>query len=177
MNDPYPFADTQKDRGTQAMTPPKSEHISICVCTFQRPELLAELLRALLDQITNSEFRYSIIVVDNDRLESGRPTVEQFRKGAAHILEYSVEPEQSIALARNRAVAQATGDYIAFVDDDETPSEDWLYQLYLALMRSDSDGVLGPVKPCFASPPPAWILKAGIFDRPNSQNYPTGMIL
>ena len=155
----------------------KSVHISVCVCTFKRPALLADLLRGLLNQTTNGTFTYSIILVDNDRHESGRSTVEQFRAARPDAIHYIVEPEQSIALARNRAAAQATGDYVAFIDDDETPVENWLIQMYQALTKFRADGVLGPVQPRFEVMPPTWILKAGVFNRPNSQDYPSGMVL
>jgi succinoglycan biosynthesis protein ExoM len=161
----------------RAATPVDSVHISVCVCTFKRPALLADLLRGLLNQTTDGKFTYSIVLVDNDRHESGRPTVEQFRGARPEAINYFVEPEQSIALARNRAAAHATGDYVAFIDDDEVPIEDWLLKMYGALIKLQADGVLGPVKPRFTVMPPAWALKAGIFDRPNSQNYPSGLVL
>jgi glycosyltransferase involved in cell wall biosynthesis len=152
-------------------------HISICVCTFKRPALLADLLRGLLNQTTDEKFTYSIVLVDNDRYESARPTLEQFRDVRPGFINYAVEPEQNIALARNRAAANATGDFFAFIDDDEIPDKDWLLRMYEALLAFRADGVLGPVKPRFEVVPPAWVLKAGIFDRPNSQDYPSGLRL
>ena len=154
-----------------------SPHISVCVCTFKRPAFLADLLRGLLTQTTEEKFTYSIVLVDNDRHESGRSTADQFRSERPEAISYFVEPEQSIALARNRAATQATGDYVAFIDDDEVPIEDWLLKMYCALIKFQADGVLGPVKPRFAATPPTWILKAGIFDRPNSQDFPSGSVL
>ena len=158
-------------------TPVDLVHISVCVCTFKRPVLLADLLRGLLDQITDGSFTYSIVVVDNDHHESGRATVEQFRGTRPNAINYFVEPEQSIALARNRAAAHATGDYVAFIDDDEVPIEHWLLKMYGALIEFQADGVLGPVRPRFEVMPPAWALKSGVFDRPNSQEYSSGLVL
>jgi glycosyltransferase involved in cell wall biosynthesis len=161
----------------QTAAPMDTVHISVCVCTFKRPALLADLLRGLLNQTTEGKFTYSIVLVDNDRHESGRPTVDQFLGAHPETINYLVEPEQSIALARNRAVAHATGAYVAFIDDDEVPIEDWLLKMYNALITFQADGVLGPVKPRFAVVPPEWALKANIFDRPNSQDYPSGLVL
>lgn len=152
-------------------------HISVCICTFKRPGLLADLLQKLILQATNGKFTYSITIVDNDADESGRATVEQFKDKTAQRILYVVEPTQSIALARNKAVANATGDYIAFIDDDELPIDTWLLELYATLLESKANGVLGPVKPHFPMMPPQWVLKAGIFDRPNSRDYPSGMVL
>ncbi|HSR13371.1 MAG TPA: glycosyltransferase, partial [Thermodesulfobacteriota bacterium] len=87
---------------------------------------------------------------------------------------YCVEPEQNIALARNLAVENAAGDYIAFIDDDEIPADNWLLVLYRACRAFGVDGVLGPVLPRFEAPPPRWITRGRIFDRPFA---PTGTIL
>jgi glycosyltransferase involved in cell wall biosynthesis len=152
-------------------------HISVCLCTFKRPELLGTLLKGLLRQQTDEQFTYSIIVVDNDRQESGRPTVERFQRNSPRNIQYFVETEQSIALARNRAVANATGVLVAFIDDDEVPIDDWLLRMHAALGKFKADGVLGPVKPRFAVTPPEWALRSGAFDRPNSQNYKSGLVL
>lgn len=152
-------------------------HITVCICTFKRPLLLAHLLRGLLNQITDGRFTYSIILVDNDCHESGRPTAEQFRRTCPHPFDYFVEPEQSIALARNRAASHATGDYVAFIDDDEVPTADWLLKMHGALITFRADGILGPVRSRFEVTPPGWVLKSGVFDRPNSQDYSAGLVL
>jgi hypothetical protein len=42
------------------------EHISVCIATRRRKELLKKLLSALTAQETDGKFSYSIIVVEND---------------------------------------------------------------------------------------------------------------
>jgi len=152
-------------------------HISVCVCTFKRPALLAKLLKGLFDQRTDGKFTFSIVIVDNDRLGSARKTVEGFQASHELAIDYFIEPEQSIALARNRAVSNAKGNFVAFIDDDEYPIVDWLLQLYNTLIDRKADGVLGPVDSQFTEAPPAWILKTGVFDRPNGPGYVTGAVL
>jgi glycosyltransferase involved in cell wall biosynthesis len=89
-------------------------------------------------------------------------------------VEYSVEPQQNIALARNKAVQNAKGDFIAFIDDDEFPDHDWLLNLYWAYNENKVDGVLGPVKPVFQADPPRWIIKSKLCER---SFFKTGVIL
>jgi succinoglycan biosynthesis protein ExoM len=139
--------------------------------------MLAELLSGLVRQKTDDRFTFSVVVVDNDQTESARAIVERFKREQKLSIEYFLEREQSIALARNRTVANAKGELLAFIDDDEVPSDDWLITLYKSLEKYNVDGVLGPVKNRFAVPPPDWIIKAGVFERPNSQKYATGMPL
>jgi succinoglycan biosynthesis protein ExoM len=141
-------------------------HVTICVCTFRRPDSVARTLRHLQDLETSGLFDYSIVVVDNDRMESARATVEEIAGSSTVRIVYCVEPEQNISLARNRALANATGDYVAWIDDDEFPPRDWLIEYYRAMQKYGGDGILGPVKPVFETPPPAWILKGRFFEKP-----------
>ena len=144
----------------------RSQHISVCVCTFKRPQLLAELLRRLEHQETEGQFTYSVVVADNDDRKTAEETVIGFSDHADLPVRYCVQPEQNIALARNTALDHATGDYIAFIDDDEFPDQDWLLSLFQACSKFGADGVLGPVKPHFEVDPPLWVKKGKFFDRP-----------
>ncbi len=149
----------------------KLPEISVCVCTYQRPESLRRLISQLEQQRTDNLFSFHIIIVDNDAEASARAVVEDVARGSTIDISYHVEREQNIALARNRAVANATGDAIAFIDDDEIPGPDWLARLYVTQITYCADGVLGPVRPRFESTPPRWVLRGGVFDRPEC---PTG---
>ncbi len=148
--------------------------ISICVCTFQRPQLLQILLDKLQQQGTAALFTFSIVVVDNDQAQSARSVVEEWAKRSPISVTYSVEPRQNIALARNAAVALATGDYVAFIDDDEEPSIEWLRKLYEVLVEYATDGVLGSVLPRFEKCAPNWAVNGGVFQRPT---FKTGEVI
>lgn len=150
-------------------------HMCVCICTYKRPELLRQLLVKLKNQDTSGLFDYSVVIVDNDEFESARQTVESFARQSQIACSYYVEPEQNIALARNMAVSQATGDFVAFIDDDEEPIDEWLLQMYLALLKYEADGVFGPVKPLFSVAPPQWMVKAELFDRPSYEK--TGSVI
>lgn len=155
------------------MTSPLA-HVSICICTFKRPQLLKRLLDELACQEHGGLFRYSIVVVDNDESRSAEAVVSQFSQESRIPIAYCVEPQQSIALARNKAVQKASGDYVAFIDDDEFPERRWLQTLFAAREKYGVDGVLGPVKPSFEDGVPRWIVKGKFFDRPS---HKTGLVL
>jgi len=146
-------------------------HISVCICTFRRPELLGLLLGKLENQQTKNRFKYSVVVVDNDSARSAEEVVRSFSFATHLQVTYCVEPEQNIALARNRALQHAEGDFIAFMDDDEFPAEDLLSSLLETQMKYGVEGVLGPVQPYFDCDPPRWVKKGRFFERPR---YKTG---
>jgi len=155
--------------GTQAPKP----HISVCICTYKRPHILARLLRELAEQETGGRFTFSVVVVDNDHSLSAEAVVQDFLSTSSVPVRYCVEPQQNIARARNKAVQNAEGDFIAFIDDDELPISRWLLNLFEAC-GNDRAGVLGPVKPRFDEDPPAWVVKGRFCERPS---YPTGFVI
>jgi succinoglycan biosynthesis protein ExoM len=148
------------------VTAPDSQHISVCICTFQRPRLLKNLLERLNHQRTDGQFTYSVVVADNDPAQSARELVATFSATSPVRVTYCFESQPNIAMARNKALAQAEGDFIAFMDDDEFPVDDWLFHLVGTCEGYGVDGVLGPVLPSFESEPPEWVKKGKFFDRP-----------
>jgi succinoglycan biosynthesis protein ExoM len=151
----------------------RDARLSVCVCTFRRPELLAELLAALARQEgLDDDVGVEVVVVDNDVDGSAAPVIASMRaRSNRFLLRDFVEPVQNIALARNRAVAEARGEWIAFIDDDEVPARRWLAQLRAAARRFAADGVFGPVLPLLPDGAPRWIAAGRFFDRPR---HPTG---
>jgi succinoglycan biosynthesis protein ExoM len=144
-------------------------HISVCICTYKRPQLLLRTLERLQGQETDGRFSFSVVVVDNDASQSAQAAVSAFAATASIPIQYCVEPRQNIALARNKALENAGGDYVSFIDDDEFPTERWLAHLLEACEKYEVDGVLGPVVPEFETPPPSWVEKGGFFERPNHE--------
>lgn len=136
--------------------------------------MLERLLLGLSNQNTGGAFTFSVIVVDNDRLQSAKSTVSTFCEKRPLDVTYVCEPEQNISLARNQAVRNARGNYLAFIDDDEFPKEDWLLNLHTSCRSFSADGVLGPVKPHYEVDPPEWIVKSRMHEK---GEFPTGYIL
>ena len=125
------------------------DHISVCVCTYKRPKLLRRLLDRIQKQRNDNLFSYSVVVVDNDSMESAREVVCSFKEEASIPVDYYCEPEQNISLARNMALRHSRGNYIAFIDDDELPIARWLSFLFKAIQEWGADGIQGPGNPHF----------------------------
>lgn len=148
--------------------------ICVCICTYKRPLLLRDLLQMLNRQKCGGFFEYFIVVVDNDRSESGRTIVESEAKQSKTSILYFVEPEQNIAMARNKAIENSRGAFVALIDDDEVPDSSWLLNMYKALVHFETAGVLGPVLPRYEISPPQWVLNGRFYERPT---YRTGYTL
>ena len=146
--------------------------VSVCIATFKRPDRLGFLLDDLRRQTRLPE---QVVVVDNDSWGSARAVVQCYRASSPPFaVDYEVQPERSIAKTRNRTVALAHGDWIAFIDDDERAPAEWLTQLIDAAATYAADGVLGPVEPNVPEVAPTWIRRGRFYDFPR---LPTGEVV
>ena len=97
---------------------------TIAICTRERPEDLRRALRGALEQTHTG---HDLLVVDNaPQTDRTRRVVAQFPD-----VRYICEPTPGLNFARNRALSDATGDVVAFTDDDATPEPEWLDALLL----------------------------------------------
>jgi len=129
--------------------------IDICICTFRRP-FLAKTLRSVAGlDIAGHEVR--VIVADNDETPSARELVEQMAAELPFPLTYIHASARNISIARNACLDAASGDFLAFVDDDEIVSRGWLAALLAGAEETGAAAVLGPVRALYADDAPRWM--------------------
>ena len=138
--------------------------VSICIATCARPLGLARLLASLEQLERPRGVELEVVVVDNDPAGSAAPVLERH----AHLpgLRSFVEPERNIARARNRAVREARGHWVAFVDDDEAVEPDWLAAYWRQLEATPCDGCFGPVLPRLEQVVTPWLDASAFFAGP-----------
>jgi len=139
--------------------------ISVCIATYRRNDRLS----AVLDDLAQQELLPSqVVIVDNDAEGAARAVVEQHRARAVpFLIDYDIQPQRNIALTRNRTVELATGEWLAFIDDDERAPRDWLRKLLAAAQNFQADGVLSPVEPQLPDNTPSWIRRGRFYDYPH----------
>lgn len=141
--------------------------VTVAVITYRRPRALRRLMLSLAEIDTDGLGEVRCLVVDNDREGSAEGVVVGMAGAFPVPVRYVLEPMRGIPQARNRAVREATGsDYLAFVDDDEVVTCDWLQRLLAGLQQAGAQVVQGPVLARFESPVPAWMLQGALFDHP-----------
>lgn len=149
----------------------QAPEVSICIATT-RPAGLARLLESVARQKLPPGLVIEIVVVDNAPGEASRAICRAWR-GPGSLRRFE-EAERNIALARNRAVDEAWGRWLAFVDDDETVDETWLAAYVERARRGESDGFFGPVVPRVEEVATRWLAPGVFYARPR---HPTGTIL
>lgn len=98
--------------------------LSVVVATLGRRPQLRSVIAALLEQTYH---RIEVIVVDNDPVSGNATAVaREFDDARLRIVR---EPRRGTSAARNAGIAIATGDIIAFTDDDAVPAPTWVENL------------------------------------------------
>lgn len=144
--------------------------IDICVCTFRRASLEATL-KSLGNQIPPTGAEMRIIVADNDDEPSAQGLVESVGKTLALSVIYIHAPSRNISIARNACLDTAKGEWVAFIDDDETAPPDWIQSMFHQASSDNLDAVFGPAVAEYPPETPDWIrLKDYHSNRPETRN-------
>jgi O-antigen biosynthesis protein len=109
--------------------------ISVVVCTHNGEATLAQCLERAAE-LTYPDFE--VVVVD-DGSTDGSADVARARGATLVQTEH-----RGLSFARNAGVQRATGEIVAFLDDDAYPDPDWLHYVAASLRANDHAGMGGP---------------------------------
>lgn len=119
------------------------EQISVIVCTRNR----AVQLRGCLESLRGVDYpRLNFLIVDNAPSDQSAREVIESVAAVDSRFRYVAEDRAGLSRARNRGLALAEGQIVAFVDDDVRVPSDWLEGMMLGFRRRpDVACVTGPV--------------------------------
>lgn len=112
---------------------------TVVICTYNgetRLPMVLERLRLNIDASLTSfqgkPFSWEILVIDNNSTDNTAKVVREYQSdwSEAYPIRYYFEPEQGIAFARRRAIKEAQGSLVGFLDDDNLPTPNWVYEAY-----------------------------------------------
>lgn len=109
--------------------------VSVVIPVYNDRERL-ELCLAALERQTYRRDRYEVIVVDNGSTQPLEDLLDRFR------IRLEREPKVGSYAARNRGIAVAGGDVLAFLDSDCVPRSDWIERAVAAVERNPSCGMI-----------------------------------
>ena len=126
--------------------PPDGRRVSVVICTRDRADALRACLASLPAQTRRPD---QVVVVDNASRDGGATRAATREAGA----DYVREDRAGLDVARNRGIAAATGDLIAFTDDDVRLHPRWLERLAAAFDAPGVMAVTGLVLPAALDTP------------------------
>jgi O-antigen biosynthesis protein len=115
--------------------------ISVVLCTRDRSDQLETCLHSVAQQ----EYpRFEVVVVDNAPADGVVQALANGVSGTA-AFRYIQEPRPGLSWARNAGAAAASGEIIAYVDDDEEPDKDWLAGIACGFAHDDDIGCVSGI--------------------------------
>lgn len=110
--------------------------ISVIMLTFNREQYVRRMIEDILRQ-TYKDFEF--IIVDNGSTDQSGTIADEYASVDRRIKVIHMESPHSIGFARNVGVRTSQGEYIAFVDDDDRVTEDFLKFLLSLIEEYDAD--------------------------------------
>jgi len=117
--------------------------VSVVIATKDRARFLERALASFETQAGAPPFE--VVVADNGSTDDTRGVTERQQARSAFAIEYVFEPEPNRGKARNRGIASARGELIAFCDDDVQVPPGWLAAHLAAHAGAPARIVNGPI--------------------------------
>lgn len=135
--------------------------ISTILCTYNRSESLGRALESLTASVLPETTEWEVLVVDNHSSDQTKSVVKAFCDQHPGRFRYLFEPHQGKSYALNTGIREASGDILAFVDDDVTVEPTWLQNLTSPLQEGRTTGTGGRILPARGFVPPDWLALEG----------------
>jgi glycosyltransferase involved in cell wall biosynthesis len=142
---------------------PDTVAIDVVICTYNRAASLDATLSALAAQEADACVAWSVLVVDNASADRTADVVEahcarRLLPGLRRVL----ENQQGLTPARRRGVQETKGPWIAFVDDDNLLTPNWLSAIAREIRaHPNAGGIGGRVVLDWEQPPPRFFRDFG----------------
>jgi len=102
---------------------------SVIVCTYNREKYVGESLRAICRQTFATSY-FELLLIDNNSPDNTQSVFDDVSREFPDVhMRYILETDQGISYARNRGIKESRGEYIVFIDDDETIDDFYLTKL------------------------------------------------
>lgn len=131
--------------------------VTAILCTCNRAGTLAETLESLAASQLPDSVSWEVLVVDNNSTDQTREVVQGFCRRYPGRFRYLLEPKPGKSYALNSGIANASGEVLAFVDDDVTVEPRWLRNLTAGLLAGEWVGTAGRILPAQMFTLPPWL--------------------
>lgn len=131
--------------------------LTLAVPTHNRAAMLGDTLASFAALRLPEGVEAECVVVDNNSTDRTAAVVAECAARAPFAVRRVFEPRTGSSFARNRAIDEAAGDFILFIDDDAVADPQWAREMLAAMERRGLDAACGMVLPRWESAPPGWL--------------------
>ncbi len=143
-------------RPADALDQRECPRISVVVCAYNAAAFLSDCIDSVMEQITPTD-QYEVLLIDNNSEDNSRDVIRDLKEAYGSRLKVLTELRPGLSAARNRALAEADSQLIAFVDADAIVEPNWLSSLLAAFDAHPSAAVVGGrIEVQWDAPKPVW---------------------
>lgn len=125
--------------------------MTVAICSYNRADYLDAAIQSVKDQVVDGT-RVEVLVVDNASTDATKDVV-----GAHPGVRYVFEGRLGLSRARNRALEEATGAIVAFLDDDAVAVDGWAQHHAAAFADEATAATGGPITLAWPTTRPRWM--------------------
>jgi len=129
---------------------------SVALCTHNHADRLTRTL-ADLRLIRSPQAPWELLIVDNGCTDGTPAILARERWPAEWKVRVIREEKLGLSNARNCAIRAASGEYVIFIDDDETPDPEWLREFEKLIKAHAPDAFGGRIEVQFEDARPTWL--------------------
>ncbi|MGN7455227.1 glycosyltransferase [Paenibacillus pasadenensis] len=137
--------------------------VTVAICTHNRAKDTREAVESVLAQQVD-ESQYEVLVIDNRSTDGTADAIRgiQERPGVGPERVRCIrEDKLGLSAARNRAIREARGEYILFLDDDAVARPGWMGAIVDVFERDPAIGCVGGrIDPVWEGGEPDWLPEA-----------------
>lgn len=130
--------------------------ISVCICTHARPHYIVKCLDGLREQTVGLD-GFELVIVDSGSPADAAAAIAALASSFPNARLVRVD-RAGVSIARNAGARAASGDYLAYIDDDAIPAPDWVEQISRVILEEERPPAVlgGRVLPLWERPLPSW---------------------
>jgi glycosyltransferase involved in cell wall biosynthesis len=129
---------------------------TVALCTHNHADRIARTLEDLRS-LRQPEAPWEFLVIDNGCKDETPQLLARHAWPENWKVRIVREEKLGLSNARNRAIAEARGEFVIFMDDDETADPDWLCAFERLIRAHNPDAFGGRIKVLFEDLRPAWL--------------------
>lgn len=116
-------------------------HFTIIIPTFNRAHIILNTIQAVLDQSFQD---WELLIVDDGSTDNTKEILTPIL--ADNRIKYIYQNNAGVCAARNKGALMATGEYLVFLDSDDTVEVNWLFDFYDEIKGNNYDIVYCSIK-------------------------------
>ena len=129
---------------------------TVALCTHNHADRMTRTLTDLA-MIRTPQAPWEFLIIDNGCRDGTTELLAQHPWPTGWQVRVVREEKLGLSNARNRAIVEAQGEYVIFMDDDETVDPDWLCAFERLIVDTRPDAFGGRIRVMFEDVRPPWL--------------------